>query len=131
MSRLLVVEDDNAVRTTITTFLELEGYDVDAVASTREAIARLREGTYPIVISDIYLDERTGIDVLKTARQQNPDCAVILMTARGSMETVMSATQHGAFDYVAKPFEIDTMLGVIRRAEASLSSLSATGWMNR
>jgi DNA-binding NtrC family response regulator len=119
LSRLLIVEDDNAVRTTISTFLELEGYDVDAVASTREAIERLREVTYPIVISDIYLDERSGIDVLKTARQQNPDCAVILMTARGSMETVMSATQNGAFDYVAKPFEIDTMLQVIRRAEAS------------
>jgi DNA-binding NtrC family response regulator len=113
------VEDDNAVRTTISTFLELEGYDVDAVASTREAIERLREVTYPIVISDIYLDERSGIDVLKSARQQNPACAVILMTARGSMETVMSATQNGAFDYVAKPFEIDTMLQVIRRAEAS------------
>jgi len=121
LSRLLVVEDDNAVRTTISTFLELEGYEVDAVASTREALDRLREITYPIVISDIYLDERTGIDVLKTARQQNPECAVILMTARGSMETVMSATQHGAFDYVAKPFEIDTMLQVIKRAEAAHS----------
>ncbi len=120
MSRLLIVEDDNAVRTTISTFLELEGYEVDAVASTREAIDRLREVAYPIVISDIYLDERSGIDVLKSARQQNPNCAVILMTARGSMETVMSATQNGAFDYVAKPFEIDTMLQVIRRAEASL-----------
>jgi DNA-binding NtrC family response regulator len=121
LSRLLIVEDDNAVRTTISTFLELEGYEVDAVGSTREAIDRLREGAYPIVISDIYLDERTGIDVLKTARQQNPECAVILMTARGSMETVMSATQHGAFDYVAKPFEIDTMLRVIKRAEAAQS----------
>lgn len=121
LQRLLVVEDDNAVRTTISTFLELEGYDVEAVSSTREAIDKLNRDAYPIVISDIYLDERTGIDVLRTAREQNPGCAVILMTARGSMETVMAATQNGAFDYIAKPFELDDMLATVRRAEASLS----------
>ena len=101
-------------------FLELEGYQVDAVASTREAIRRLGQESYPIVISDIYLDERTGLDVLDAAKQQNPDCAVILMTARGTMETVMAATRGGAFDYVAKPFDFDRMLDTIKRAEASL-----------
>jgi DNA-binding NtrC family response regulator len=121
-SRLLVVEDDSAVRSTIVTFLEMEGYQVDAVASTREAIDRLRGDAYPIVISDIYIDERTGIDVLKAAREQNPNCAVILMTARGSMETVMAATKGGAFDYVAKPFDFDKMLSTIQRAEASFTA---------
>lgn len=119
MQRLLIVEDDAAVRTTLVTFLELEGYAVDAVSSTREAIQRLNETVYPIVISDIYLDERTGLDVLETARQQNPDCAVILMTARGTMETVMAATRGGAFDYIAKPFELDRILDTLRRAEAA------------
>jgi len=121
MQRLLVVEDDNSVRSTITTFLELEGYAVDAVASTREAMERLRSDAYPIVISDIYLDERTGLDVLETARQKNPNCAVILMTARGTIETVMKATQGGAFDYIAKPFELDRMLDTVKRAEASVT----------
>ena len=121
MQRLLVVEDDNSVRSTITTFLELEGYAVDAVSSTREALERLRNDAYPIVITDIYLDERTGLDVLATARQSNPKCAVILMTARGTIETVMKATQGGAFDYIAKPFELDTMLDTVKRAEASIT----------
>ncbi|MEO7145013.1 MAG: sigma-54 dependent transcriptional regulator, partial [Bryobacteraceae bacterium] len=120
LPKLLVVEDDNSVRSTIVTVLELEGYEVDAAASTREAIDRLRAGPYPIVITDIYLDERTGIDVLRAARETNPACAVILMTARGSMETVMAATEGGAFDYVAKPFDLDTMLNIVKRAEASL-----------
>ena len=120
MSRLLVVEDDPSVRNTIVTFLELEGYAVDAVSSTREAIERLGESTYPIVISDIYLDERTGIDVLHTARSTNPNCAVILMTARGTIETVMEATRGGAFDYIAKPFDFDDMLKTVKRAEASV-----------
>jgi DNA-binding NtrC family response regulator len=121
MQKLLIVEDDQAVRSTMVMCLELEGYSVDAVASTGEAIARLREQPYPIVISDIYLDERTGIDVLRTARQQNPDCAVILMTGRGSMETVMAATEGGAFEYLAKPFEMAHMIDTIKRAEKTLS----------
>jgi DNA-binding NtrC family response regulator len=121
VQRLLVVEDDSSVRSTITTFLELEGYAVDAVSSTREALERLRDDAYPIVISDIYVDERTGLDVLETARKKNPNCAVILMTARGTMETVMQATQGGAFDYIAKPFELDRMLDTVKRAEASVA----------
>ena len=116
-----MVEDDNGVRTTITTFLELEGYEVDAVGTSRDAFERLRLTSYPIIISDIYLDERTGLDILNAARQADPRCAVILMTARGTMETVMKATAAGVFDYIAKPFELDQMLQTVKRAEAAIS----------
>ena len=119
MGRLLIVEDDAGVRTTIVNFLELEGYSVDAVSSTDEALERLTQTAYPIVISDIYIDARTGLDVLEAARRKDPSCSVILMTARGTMETVMAATQGGAFDYIAKPFDLDRMLETVKRAEAS------------
>src|SRR6266849_5838349 len=117
--RLLVVEDDPGVRTTIVTCLELEGYEVDAASSTKEAIERLAAASYPIVITDIYIDDRTGLDVLEAARRKDPGCSVILMTARGTMETVMAATKGGAFDYIAKPFELDRMLETVKRAEAA------------
>ena len=121
MQKLLIVEDDASVRSTMVTVLELEGYAVEAVASTREAINRLEAQPFPIVISDIYLDDRTGIDILKTARLHNPDGAVILMSGRGSMETVMAATSGGAFDYLAKPFEMSLMIDTIKRAEKSFT----------
>jgi len=105
------------------TVLELEGYAVEAVSSTREAIHLLEAQPYPIVISDIYLDDRTGIDVLKTARLHNPAGAVILMSGRGSMETVMAATSGGAFDYLAKPFEMSQMIDTIKRAEKSFTGI--------
>jgi DNA-binding NtrC family response regulator len=114
---LLVVEDDFGVRTTLVNMLELEGYQVEAVASTADAMSRLRSNSYPIVISDIYIDDHTGLDVLESAKRNNPECSVILMTARGSMETVMAATRGGAFDYIAKPFDFDRILETIRRAE--------------
>ncbi len=119
MQRLLIVEDDAGVRTTIVNFLELEGYAVDAVSSSDEALARLDQTPYPIVISDIYIDGRTGLDVLEAARRKDPSCSVILMTARGTMETVMAATRGGAFDYIAKPFDLDRMLETVKRAEAA------------
>lgn len=125
MQRLLVVEDDNAVRTTLVTFLELEGYQVDAVSSSHEALQLLEQRAYPIVISDIYLDDRTGLDVLQEARRRDPSCAVILMTARGTMETVMAATRGGAFDYIAKPFELEKMLETIKRAEQARAAAEA------
>lgn len=116
MSTILLVEDDASVRSTIVTFLELEGFDVEAVSNTRDALARLAVRGYPLIISDIYIDDRTGIDVLTAAKQQDPGCLVILMSARGTMETVMAATRGGAFDYLAKPFELDTLLVAVRRA---------------
>jgi two-component system response regulator HydG len=121
--RLLVVEDDPGVRTTIVTCLELEGYTVDAASSTKEAIDRLSASSYPIVISDIYIDDRTGLDVLEAARRKDPACSVILMTARGTMETVMAATRGGAFDYIAKPFDLDRMVETVKRAEAAHGEL--------
>jgi DNA-binding NtrC family response regulator len=122
---LLLVEDDVSVRSTLTTFLDLEGYQVEAVSSTRAALDKLSARSYPIVISDIYLDERTGLDVLRAAKQANADCRVILMSARGSMETVMAATRGGAFEYLAKPFELDDLLAAIQKAEAELAGAQA------
>lgn len=131
MSRILLVEDDNSLRLTISQFLEFENYEVEAVSTTRDALRRLTDGSYPIVISDIYLDERTGIDVLSAAKNANPECAVILMSGRGSMETVMAATRGGAFDYLAKPFELDDLIDVVRRAEKSFEADEEKGvWID-
>ena len=116
MQKLLLVEDDPALQFTIQTALESKGYAVDAVSTTGEAIARLSDNAYPLVISDIYIDERTGLDVLNAAKRNDPDCSVILMTGRGTMETVMAATRGGVFDYIAKPFELDVMLNAVERA---------------
>ncbi|HXB73440.1 MAG TPA: sigma-54 dependent transcriptional regulator [Candidatus Acidoferrales bacterium] len=119
MQRLLLVEDDPALQFTIQTALEEQGYAVDAVSTTGEAIERLSGSAYPIVITDIYIDERTGLDVLDAAKLKDPLCSVILMTGRGTVETVMAATRGGAFDYIAKPFDLDVMIGAVVRAEAA------------
>ena len=117
---ILVVEDDAAVSQTVVALLEAEGYSVQEAGSSAEALEQLARNNYPIVLSDIYLDERSGLDILRRARALNPQCAVILMTARGSLETVLEATRAGAFDYIAKPFPLDRLIEVVRNAEHSL-----------
>ena len=119
MPKILLVEDDPALQFTIQTALEENGYSVDAVSTTGDAIERLADQAYPIVVTDIYIDERTGLDVLDAAKRKDALCCVILMTGRGTIETVMAATRGGAFDYIAKPFELDVLLEAISRAEAS------------
>src|SRR5262252_1941791 len=119
MEKILLVEDDPALQFTLQTGLEVEGYSVDATSTTGEAIERLQGSEYPIVISDIYIDERTGLDVLHAAKRTDPSCAVILMTGMGKVETVMAATRSGAFDYIAKGDGLlDRLLDAVGRAAA-------------
>ncbi|MGP8244549.1 MAG: sigma-54-dependent transcriptional regulator [Bryobacteraceae bacterium] len=119
MEKLLLVEDDPALQFTIQTALEEKGYAVESASTTGEAIERLAGTAYAIVITDIYIDERTGLDVLDAAKRKDPHCAVILMTGRGTVETVMAATRGGAFDYIAKPFDLDVMIDAVERAVAA------------
>ena len=120
----MIVEDDDTWRDTLTTFLELNGYEVDSAGGTREAGDRIRAERYSIVISDIYIDDKTGIEVLEAARNENPDCAVILMSGRGSMETVRAGFSGGAVEYLAKPFELDDLLAAVKRSELQLNPSS-------
>jgi DNA-binding NtrC family response regulator len=113
---VLVVEDDPAFSTTLLTFLEAEGYPVDVANSSDEALEQLSLRSYPIVVSDIYLDERTGLDILRRARALEPRCAVILITGKGSLDTVLEATRGGAFDYLAKPFPLDRLAKAVANA---------------
>ena len=120
--RILFVDDDDALRTTFSMGLEAEGYAVDSVSSTREALVLLANRVYPLVITDIYLDERTGLDVLKAAKDNNPNSAVIVITGQGTIETVVKATSGGAFEYLAKPFDMTKLLGAVRKAAESLEA---------
>lgn len=132
--KILVIEDDPAVATTVAAALEAEGYSVVEAYSAEQAMERLGVEDFPVVLTDIFLEQKTGLDVLHRARALNPACAVILMTGKGSLETVMEATRGGAFEYLSKPFSIDRLLETVRSAfqaaeeqPAAPATLSAEG----
>src|SRR5262249_34137079 len=78
-----------------------------------------------LLISDIYLGEDSGLDLLELMKQANPEAEVIIMTAHGSVETAVRAVRNGAFDYVSKPFAVDDILEIIHRIEEKRKLIDA------
>ncbi len=124
--RILVVDDDPGMATTVVMALEGEGYSVSDTSSAESAIEMLNRESFPIVISDIYMGGKTGLDVLHRAKALNPDGAVILMSGKGTIETVVEATRGGAFEYLSKPFSIDRLLEAVKGAEGALRETRVT-----
>ena len=114
--KILIIEDEPAVVTTVTAALEAEGYSVAEASSAEQALERLAVENFPVVLTDIFLEQKTGLDVLHRARALDPACAVILMTGKGSLETVIEATRGGAFEYLSKPFSVERLLESVRGA---------------
>src|SRR5688500_5967382 len=109
MGRILVADDHDSLRRGIVRALSDAHHDVDEAPNGNVAIERLHEGQYDVVLSDLKMGGSDGMDVLRTAKSLQPNTAVILMTAFGSIHTAVEAMKIGAFDYVQKPFEIEEM----------------------
>jgi two-component system, NtrC family, response regulator AtoC len=109
MGRILVADDHDSLRRGIVRALSDAQHEVDEAPNGNVAIERLHEGQYDVVLSDLKMGGSDGLDVLRTAKSLQPNTAVILMTAFGSIHTAVEAMKIGAFDYVQKPFEIEEM----------------------
>ncbi len=110
-AKILVVEDDDALRQALTDTLELAGYPVYACDNGESALTTLHLQTdIALVVSDVQMAPVDGLTLLKSIRTSNTDLPVILMTAYGSVPRAVDALQHGANDYLAKPFEVGALL---------------------
>ena len=109
MARILIADDHDSLRRGLAQALAEASHDVDEAPNGNNAIERLHEGAFDVLVSDLRMGGSTGLEVLKTAKSLQPTCAVILMTAFGSISTAVEAMRAGAFDFVQKPFEIEEM----------------------
>ena len=116
MGRILVADDHDSLRRGIVRALSDAHHEVDEAPNGNVAIEKLHEGQYDVVLSDLKMGGSDGMDVLRTAKSLQPNTAVILMTAFGSIHTAVEAMKIGAFDYVQKPFEIEEMEVKIEKA---------------
>ena len=121
---VLVVDDDQDMRTLLRDVLEDHGYKVTLAPNGQEALKSLREGEYPVVLTDLRMKGIQGIELLAEIKRSFPDTNVILMTAFGSVETALEAMKQGASDYLMKPVKNDDLLRVTERSfrEAMLRS---------
>jgi len=113
--RILVVDDERAIGIAIQRLLGARGHEVDAVHSGKEALARLAEQAYHLVITDLSLLGVSGMDVLRWVREHAPETAVVMITAFGSEKIAVEAMKLGAADYIPKPFDNDELELVVER----------------
>jgi two-component system, NtrC family, nitrogen regulation response regulator NtrX len=117
MAHVLVVDDDRSIRRTLERLLEQHGHTVEVASDGREADELARAGGYELVLLDLGLPERDGLEVLDTIAQQGALAPpVVVVSARDDMDTTVAAIQRGAYDYLIKPIDIHQLLGVVRRA---------------
>lgn len=113
--RLLVVDDEESLRITMAAIFENEGYVVDTASSGDEAIELLGKKDYDLVLTDLHMEGGDGLSVLNSIRRQAPLTISVVLTGFASVESAIAALQEGAYDYLIKPCDIETMKHTIRR----------------
>lgn len=118
-ARILIADDDEVSCQLFAEVLEGEGYQADRAQTGEEALRRLRQGAYDLLLVDVRMPGMTGLEVTRTARKEYPSVPVVVMTAFGSIETAIEAIRDGAFDYISKPMNLEELKKTISRALAT------------
>ncbi|WP_170774320.1 sigma-54-dependent transcriptional regulator [Ruegeria lacuscaerulensis] len=118
MSDILIVDDERDIRELVSDILEDEGYTTRLAGNSDECMAQINSEPPGLLILDIWLkDSRMdGIDILKAVKRDNPDVPVVIISGHGNIEIAVAAIKQGAYDFIEKPFNIDQLMVVIRRA---------------
>jgi two-component system, NtrC family, response regulator AtoC len=116
--RILVTDDDPVNTQFFADALAEDGYDVEQIHSGEEAVNRLEHAAYDLLVTDVRLPGISGLEVTRAVHHAHPDLPIVVMTGFGSMETAIEAIREGAFDYIAKPINLDELKQTISRALA-------------
>lgn len=118
MSDILIVDDERDIRELISDILKDEGYTTRTAGTSDEAMAEINKAEPSLMILDIWLKDSSmdGIDILKVAKRDNPEVPVVIISGHGNIEIAVAAIKQGAYDFIEKPFNIDQLMVVIRRA---------------
>jgi DNA-binding NtrC family response regulator len=118
---ILVVEDDDELRETISEALEDAGHSIHDAADGVAALALAQAHRFDVVVTDIQIPKLDGLTLFRRLRQESPDTAVIIMTSHGGVAQVVAAMKDGAYDYLAKPFQVDELLLRLERIASQRS----------
>jgi len=123
--RILLTEDDTLAGQLFEEVLKDQGYQVDRVETGEAALERFEASRYDLLLVDVQLPGKSGLDVTRQAKALRPDVPIVVMTAFASMETAIEAIREGAFDYASKPMNLDELRQVVARALAQGSQAAA------
>jgi DNA-binding NtrC family response regulator len=113
---VLIIDDEAAIRESLQTLLEMEGYNVTTAANGEEGLAKLGDRPFELVLLDLALPDRNGIELLAEIREQDRHLSVIMITAYGTVENAVRAMQSGAANFIQKPWDNEKLLADVRAA---------------
>jgi two-component system, NtrC family, nitrogen regulation response regulator NtrX len=116
MSNILIIDDEKAIRKTLSEILSYEGYKIDEAGDGEEGLRKFNEKVFDVVLCDIKMPKMDGLEFLDKAGESNPDVPVIMISGHGTIETAVEAVKKGAYDYIAKPPDLNRLLITIRNA---------------
>ncbi|HEY5577695.1 MAG TPA: sigma-54 dependent transcriptional regulator [Deferrimonas sp.] len=116
LKRVLIVDDEAAIVSLLSTVLREKGWDVTEARSGTEGIDQLDRARFDVILTDLVMPGDTGIDLLRASREVNPDVEVILMTGCATAETAIEAMRNGAFHYIMKPLKIEEVVNLVEKA---------------
>ncbi|MBD0296433.1 MAG: sigma-54 dependent transcriptional regulator [Bacteroidota bacterium] len=117
MATLLIVDDEKAIRKTLTEILSFEGYKIEEATDGEEALNKFKQKAYDVVLCDIKMPKMDGLEFLSKAAEHNPDIPIIMISGHGTIETAVEAVKKGAYDFIQKPPDLNRLLITIRNAK--------------
>ncbi|MEQ8625943.1 MAG: sigma-54 dependent transcriptional regulator [Vicingaceae bacterium] len=116
MGKILIIDDDKPIRNTLREILEFEKFQVDDAEDGASGISKIKKGGFDLVLCDIKMPKMDGIEVLEKIQEIKPDFPVVMISGHGSIETAVEAIKLGAFDFIAKPLDLNRLLVTVRNA---------------
>ncbi len=131
MARILIIDDEKSIRSTLREILEYENYQVDEAVDGQDGIEKLSGKKYDIALCDIKMPKMDGIEVLDKAREIDTEVQFIMISAHGSIETAVDAVKKGAYDFIQKPPDLNRLLITVRNALDKSSLVTETKVLKR
>ena len=116
MASILIIDDEKAIRKTLSEILSFEDYKVDEASDGEEGLKKFKETNYDVVLCDIKMPKIDGLEFLQKAVEANADVPIIMISGHGNIETAVEAVKKGAYDFIQKPPDLNRMLITIRNA---------------
>ena len=131
MADILIIDDEKAIRKTLSEILSFEGYKIDEAADGEEGLKRFKDKSYDVVLCDIKMPKLDGIEFLQKAGETSPDVPIIMISGHGNIETAVEAVKKGAYDFISKPPDLNRLLITIRNAMERNSLVTETKVLKR
>src|SRR6195952_2927746 len=131
MSTILIIDDEKAIRKTLSEILSYEGYKMEEAADGEEGLKKVKEKEYDVILCDIKMPKIDGIEFLEKTKETNPDIPIIMISGHGTIETAVEAVKKGAYDYISKPPDLNRLLITIRNAMDKTTLVAETKVLKR